>query len=110
MLAARRIRSPVLAHFAVQLGGWGLVLGLIGAMEWHGLHLRDLAGATRLERATWVHIGFDVGVIGMGAVLAVASRWFGAKPGGRWALGPVSRCRASRFSFIDLQLVAAVSR
>ena len=82
MLAARRIRSPVLAHFAVQLGGWGLVLGLIGAMEWQGLHLRDLAGATRLERATWARVGFDVGVIGMGAVLAVASRWFGRKPRG----------------------------
>jgi hypothetical protein len=45
VLAAHRTKSPVLAHFAVQLGGWGLVLGLIGAMEWQGLHLRDFAGA-----------------------------------------------------------------
>ena len=74
VLAGRRIKSPVLAHFAVQLGGWGLVLGLIGAMEWQGLHLRDLAGATRLERATWARVGLDVGAIGKGSVLAAASR------------------------------------
>jgi hypothetical protein len=109
MLAWRRIRSPVLAHFAVQLGGWGLVLGLIGAMEWQGLHLRDLAGAARLERATWARVGFDVGVIGMGAVLAAASRWFGRSLAGMGA-GAGLAVQGAALLFIDLQLVSAVSR
>lgn len=108
-LAGRRIRSPVLVHFAVQLGGWGLVLGLIGAMEWQGLHLRDLASATRLERATWTRVGFDVGVIGMGAVLAGASRWLGRSLAGMGA-GAGLAVQGAALLFIDLQLVAAISR
>ena len=109
MIAARRIKSPILAHFAVQLGGWGLVVGLIGAMEWQGLHLRDLAGATRLERATWTRVGFDVGVIGMGVVLAAASRWVGRSLAGMGA-GAGLAVQGAALLFIDLQLVSAVSR
>ena len=99
----------MLAHFAVQLGGWGLVLGLIGAMEWQGLHLRDLAGATRLEHATWARVGFDVGVIGMGAVLAAASRRLGRSLAGMGA-GAGLAVQGAALLFIDLQLVSAVSR
>jgi len=109
MLAGRRSRSPVLAHFALQLGGWGVVLGLIGAMEWQGLHLRDLAGATRLEHATWARVGFDVGVIGMGAALAAASRWFGRSLAGMGA-GAGLAVQGAALLLIDLQLVSAVSR
>jgi len=109
VLAARHIKSPVLKHFAVQLGGWGFVLGLVGAMAWHGLHLRDLAGATRLERATWMRVGFDVGVIGMGAVLAASSRWFGRNMAGMGA-GAGLAVQGAALLVIDLQLVSAVSR
>lgn len=109
VLAGRRTKSPVLAHFALQLGGWGLVLGLIGAMEWQGLHLRDLAGATRLEHATWARVGFDVGVIGMGAVLAASSRWFGRSLAGMGA-GAGLAVQGAALLLIDLQLVSAVSR
>jgi hypothetical protein len=109
MLAARRIKSPVLKHFALQLGGWGFVLGLIGTMAWQGLHLRDLAGATRLERVTWMRVGFDAGVIGMGAVLAGASRWFGRSLAGMGA-GAGLALQGAALLVIDLQLVSAVSR
>jgi hypothetical protein len=109
VLAGRRTKSPVLAHFALQLGGWGLVLGLIGAMEWQGLHLRDVAGATRLEHATWARVGFDVGVIGMGAVLAASSRWFGRSLAGMGA-GAGLAVQGAALLLIDLQLVSAVSR
>lgn len=109
ILAARRIKSPVLKHFALQLGAWGFVLGLVGAMAWQGLHLRDLAGATRLERATWMRVGFDVGVIGMGAVLAASSRWFGRSLAGMGA-GAGLAVQGAALLVIDLQLVSAVSR
>ena len=108
-LAARRVKSPVLAHFAVQLGGWGLVIGLIGALEWQGLHLRDLAGATRLERATWTRVGFDVGVVGMGAILAGASRWFGRSLAGMGAAAGLA-VQGAALLVIDLQLASIVSR
>jgi hypothetical protein len=111
MLAARRIRSPVLKHFAVQLGGWGLVLGLIGVMAWQGLHLRDLAGATRLERTTWLRVGFDLGVIGMGAVLGGASRWFGgARSLAGMGAGAGLAVQGAALLVLDLQLVAAISK
>ena len=109
MLAGRRVRSPVLTHFAVQLGGWGLVLGLIGALEWQGLHARDLASATRLEHATWLRVGFDLGVVGMGAVLAASSRWLGRSLSGMGAAAGLA-VQGAALLVIDLQLVAAVSR
>jgi hypothetical protein len=109
MLAGRRLRSPVLKHFAVQLGGWGLVLALIAALAWQGLHLRDLASATRLERATWVRVGFDLGVVGMGAVLAAASRWFGRSLAGMGA-GAGLAVQGAALLVIELQLASVVSR
>ena len=109
MLAARRIKSPVLVHFAIQLGGWGVVLGLIGVLGWQGLHLRDLASATRLERASWLRVGFDIGVIGMGAVLFGASRWVGRSFAGMGA-GAGLAVQGAALLVLDLQLVAAVSR
>jgi hypothetical protein len=109
ILAVRRIKSPILAHFAVQLGGWGLVLGLVGALEWQGLHLRDLAGATRLERATWARVGFDVGVVGMGAILAGASRWFGRNLAAMGAAAGLA-VQGAALLVIDLQLASVVSR
>lgn len=109
MLVARRIKSPLLAQFAIQLGGWGLVLGIIGALEWQGLRLRDLAGAARLERATWMRVGFDVGLVGMGAVLAGASRALGRSLAGMGAAAGLA-VQGVALLIIDLQLASVVSR
>jgi hypothetical protein len=109
LIAARRIKSPVLSQFAVQLGGWGLVLGVVGALEWQGLHLRDLAGAARLERETWMRVGFDVGLVGMGAVLAGASRALGRSLAGMGAAAGLA-VQGVALLIIDLQLAAVVSR
>jgi hypothetical protein len=109
LLSVRRLRSPLLAQFAAQLGGWGLVVGLIGILEWRGLHLRDLAAATRLERETWARAGFDAGVIGMGAVLLGASRTLGRNLAGMGA-GAGLALQGAVLLVLDLQLIAAVSR
>ncbi len=109
MLAARRLKSPILAQFALQLGGWGLVLGFFALLQWNGLHLRDLASATRLERATWARAGFDVGIVGMGAVLAGASRVFGRSLAGMGAGAGVA-LHGLVMLILNLQLAAAVSR
>ncbi len=109
VLAGRRLRSPILAQFALQLGGWGLVLGFFALFQWNGLHLRDLAAATRLERATWARAGFDAGVVGMGAVLAGASRMLGRSLAGMGA-GAAVALHGLVLLVLDLQLAAAVSR
>lgn len=109
LLAARRLKSPVLTQFAVQLAGWGLVLSAIGVLEWQGLQLRDLASATRLERVTWTRVGFDAGVVGMGAVLAGASRTLGRSLSGMGA-GAGLAVQGIALLILDLQLAAAISR
>jgi hypothetical protein len=74
VLAGRRLRSPLLLHFAAQTIAWGILIGVISALSWRGLHLRDVGGAARLERLLWMRIGLDVGCIGIGATLAITSR------------------------------------
>ena len=59
---------------------WGLVIGAIAAIEWHGLHrLRDVSGAARLERLLWMNIGLDAGYVAMGVALACAAWVLGAQ-------------------------------
>lgn len=109
LLAARRIKSPLLSQFALQLVGWGLVVAAVGALEWQGLHLRDLAGATRLERATWTRVGFDAGIVGMGAVLTGAARQLGRSAGGIGA-GAGLALQGVALLVLDLQFATAIAR
>lgn len=109
LLKARRIKSPLLSQFSLQLVGWGLAVAAVGVLEWQGLHLRDLAGATRLERATWVRVGFDVGLVGMGAVLAGAARGMGRSPAGLGA-GTGLVLQGAALFVLDLQFAAAIAR
>jgi hypothetical protein len=74
MLAARRARSPLLTHFAIQTIAWGVVIALISGLSLRGLQLRDVGGAARLERLLWMRIGLDIGCIGVGATLWLTSR------------------------------------
>ena len=109
LLAGRRIESPLLRQFSFQLAGWGLVVAAAGAFEWHGLHLRDLAGATSLERATWLRVGFDGGMVCMGVALAVASRAMGRHSGGLGAAAGVA-LQGAALLLLDLQFAAAIGR
>jgi len=82
VLAARRAQSPLLMHFAVQTAAWGAIdLGL-AALAWRGLAMRDLAGATHLDRMLWLNCGLDVGYIAVGVTLA----WVGLALGRRLGL------------------------
>lgn len=79
VLARRRVRSPLLFHFAVQIAAWGAVEVVLAALGWHDLVLRDLAGATRLDRMLWLDMGLDVGCLGVGVTLALAGWGFGRR-------------------------------
>jgi hypothetical protein len=109
MLAARRARSPLLEHFAIQTAGWGVVIGIVAFFGWHGLHLRDVSGAARLERTVWMNIGLDAGYVGIGLTLAIAGRMMGRRLGAVGAgLGIVLHGLA--LLVLDLQFAVMVSR
>lgn len=108
-MTLRRMSSPLLRQFAFQMIGWGLVEVLLGALAWRGLVVRDLAGATRLERKLWLEAGLEMGVVAVGATVA-ATTWFGPrKPGGLGAgIGIVVQGLA--MLVLDLWFVAILAR
>ena len=72
LLAVRRLPSPLLTHFAIQSAVWGAIDLLIAGIAWRGLAMRDVAGATRLDRLLWLNTGLDVGYVAVGLTLAIA--------------------------------------
>lgn len=108
-IAAQRRDSPLLAHFATQLAAWGLLAAIVAGIEWHGIHLRDLAGATRVERFTWLRSGFDLGIVGMGSMLAVAGRVMARSPRATGAGMAIILHGLALFA-IDAQFASKVSR
>ena len=109
MIAVRRARSPLLAHFALQMAIWGVALAVIAAIDWRGLHVRDLSGATHLDRMLWLNIGFDCGFVGMGAVLAACARFL-TRNAAALGAGVGIMVQGLALLLIDLQLAAAISR
>src|SRR3954467_10271939 len=63
LIAARRTRSPLLGHFAVQTAAWGAIDMALAGLAWRGLAMRDAAGGTRLDRLLWLNMGLDVGYV-----------------------------------------------
>jgi hypothetical protein len=109
MLAARSVRSPLLQQFAIQMAAWGILIGAVAALCWNGMHLRDVAGAARLERMAWLNIGLNVGLVGIGVVLALTGRALGRRMSLVGAgVGIVVQGLA--LLLLDLQFAAVVSR
>ena len=71
MIAGRRMSAPIALWFAIQTLVWGSVELIITAARWSALSMRDVSGATRLDRLTWFTIGIDVGIIGAGVTAAL---------------------------------------
>ena len=74
IVVARRMSAPIALWFAIQTLVWGSLELLIAAARWSALSMRDVSGATRLDRLTWFAIGLDVGIIAAG-VAAVLIAW-----------------------------------
>jgi hypothetical protein len=109
MLAARRVHSPLLKHFAVQMALWGIVIAAFASLGWRGLHLRDVAGAARLERMVWLNIGLAIGYVAVGATLAVTGRALGRRMSVVGA-GVGLTVHGLALLLLDLQFAAVVSR
>lgn len=108
-LAVQSRKSAFLAHFAIQLAVWGMLAIIIGAIEWHGIHLRNVASATRVEHLMWLRTGLDIGVVGIGLSLAATGRVLGRTPAVSGA-GIAIIVHGLALFAIDVQFVGAVSR
>jgi hypothetical protein len=78
-LAARRVASPLLKHFAIQTAAWGAVDLAFAAWGWRGLRLRDHDAAASLERFLWLNLGLDVGYVAVGVTLALTAWLLGRR-------------------------------
>lgn len=86
IIMVRRIAAPIVLWFAVQTMVWGSLELIVAAARWFALSMRDVAGATRLDRFTWLAIGLDIGIVGAGVTVAAIAwcfkRHFSAFGGG----------------------------
>ena len=105
----RRGQLALVGGFASQLAFWAVVVGVVGAIELQRLTMRDLSSATRLERLTWARAGFDVGIVGIGAVLGGASHILARSQRGLGAAAAII-AQGLALLVIDLRLIAVISR
>ena len=82
LVGRRPVRSPLLFHFGLQTALWGAIDLAFAAAGWKGLALRDLQGATRVERFLWLNLGLDAGYVGIGATIAITAWLLGRRLGG----------------------------
>jgi hypothetical protein len=82
LTAGRARRSPLIFHFAAQCVAWGAVIAALAASELRSLSLRDLSGATRLDRFLWLNLGLDIGYVAVGAAIATSAWILGRRHGG----------------------------
>jgi hypothetical protein len=78
-ITLRRLAAPILQGFAVQIVAWGLLELIVAATSWQFLAMRDVSAATRLDRLTWLHVGLDAGIVGIGVALAIVAWMLGRR-------------------------------
>ena len=109
LLRLRRHQSPLLYHFAIQTALWGaidLVFALLGLRR---LELRDLAGATRLDRFLWLNVGLDAGYVMVGLTLLVVG-WRAPQRPGLIGAGLAVMTQGSALAILDLLLAGQIAR
>jgi hypothetical protein len=109
MLAARRVRSPLLTHFAIQMAAWGAAIAIFAGFCWMNLHMRDLSGAARLERFVWMSAGFDVGVVALGITVVILGRQL-ARSAATLGAGVAVILQGLALLLLDLHFAALISR
>jgi hypothetical protein len=108
-LRVRRAISPLLQQFALQCVAWGVFDLALVAWGRRGLELRDLAGATQLDRFAWFSVGLDVGVVLVGATLAVVG-WRLERRLALVGAGIGVLVQGLALALLDLQLSAGILR
>ena len=108
-LLARRRVSPLLRHFAIQTAAWGAIDLLLAGLSVGSLAVRDLAGATRLDRLLWFNIGLDGGYVMVGLTLALTG-WLAGRRLGLVGAGIGVVVQGIALVLLDLVLALHISR
>jgi hypothetical protein len=109
LLRVKRQPSSLLDQFGVQTAAWGTVEVLLAAMGLRSLSIRDLAGATRLDRLVWLSIGLELGAVLVGVTLVVMGWRMTRRPAVVGAgLGVI--VQGAALTLLDLALAAQISR
>lgn len=109
LMRARRHRSALLDHFGIQTMAWGAVELVLAVTGLQRLELRDLAGATRLDRFLWLNIGLDVGYVMVGITLLVLG-WRVTRRMGLVGAGMAVIVQGAALALLDLVLAGQISR
>ena len=107
-LRVRRMKAPLLRHFAIQTGAWGAIDAAIAIAMRPGLALRDFNGVTQLDRFLWFNCGLDVGYVAVG----IALMWCGWKLARSYALvgaGMGVAVQGMALLLLDLRLAALLA-
>jgi hypothetical protein len=108
-LKARRQPSALLASFAVQTAAWGAIDLALAGNGLRTLALRDLAGATRLDRFLWLNIGLEGGYVLVGLTLLIVGWRLGRRPGLVGA-GIGVMVQGAALAILDVGLASQISR
>lgn len=109
VVAWRRPATTMLRHFAGQMVIWGVLEVSYMAITWQGLGLRDVSGATRLDRLLWLNLGLDLGAVAVGATIALIG-WLDGRRLGLLGAGIGVIVQAAALFLINAQLAALISR
>ena len=109
LLRVRGHRSALLDHFGIQTAAWGSLELALALWRLHQLELRDLAGATRLDRTLWLSIGLDLGYVMVGMTLLVFG-WRLVRRVGLAGAGLAVIVQGLALALLDLVLAGQISR
>lgn len=109
LLRSRSLRSSLLDHFGIQTAAWGALTLALCFAGLRRLELRDLAGATRLDRFLWLNIGLDTGYVMVGMTLLVLG-WRVMRRPGLVGAGLAVILQGSALALLDLVLAGQISR
>ena len=101
--------SALLRYFAVTSAAWGTAELIIGLVLWTQLAIRDVSGATRLDRLLWLNIGLDAGYVLVGLTLAIVG-WKAGRRLGLVGAGISVVVQGFALALLDLALAAQISR
>lgn len=105
----RALASSLLRHFALQSLLWASAILLFALWTRRAAELRDLAGVTALDRSVWFGLGFEVGLVALGAGLATAG-WLLGRRLGLVGAGVAIVVQALALSVLQLQFASTLIR
>jgi hypothetical protein len=109
--------SPIIRRFAATCAILGAAELLIAIVGYRSVGLRDLSGATRLDRFAWLQLGLCIGIAGMGVAMSLAGRSIAAGAGSSRektlafvGAGIAVTLHGLALATLALLLIAAISR